>query len=193
MKTSPTQSLHFKRQVLDGARMRAIVRRMAGELLERDGDLDGLLLVGIHTRGVPLAERLAEEIERMEGRKPPRGTIDITLYRDDLSAIGPQPVVKATDLPTPIDRFVVVLCDDVLYTGRTVRAALDELIDYGRPRAVRLAVLIDRGHRELPIQADVVGKKIGTARSESVDVGFESTDGSDYVRILERIEEGGQD
>ncbi len=188
MKTSPTQSLHFKREVLDGARMRAIVRRMAGELLERDG-LDGMLLVGIHTRGVPLAERLAEEIERMEGRKPPRGAIDITFYRDDLSTIGPQPVVKETDLPAPIDRYVVVLCDDVLYTGRTVRAALDDLTDYGRPRAVRLAVLIDRGHRELPIQADVVGKQIATARSESVDVGFEPTDGADYVRILERTEE----
>ncbi len=191
MKTSSTQSLQLKRELLDGAHMRAIVRRMAGELLERDGDLENLLLVGIHTRGVPLAERLADEIERMEGRKPARGAIDITFYRDDLSTIGPQPVVKETDLPTPIDRFIVVLCDDVLFTGRTVRAALDELNDYGRPRAVRLAVLIDRGHRELPIQADVVGKRIGTARSESVDVGFEPTDGADYVRLLERTDAGG--
>jgi len=180
-------SLAFKREVLDAKGMRPILRRMAGELLEHDRDLDHLMLVGIHTRGVPLAERLADEIERMEGKRPLLGTIDITLYRDDLSA-RPQPEVKQTRLPAPIDPCVVVLCDDVLYTGRTVRAALDELNDYGRPRAVRLAVLVDRGHRELPIQADVVGKQVPTARSEVVDVGFASTDGADYVHLLEKTE-----
>jgi pyrimidine operon attenuation protein/uracil phosphoribosyltransferase len=180
-------SLAFKREVLDAEGMRPILRRMAGELLERDRDLEQLMLVGIHTRGVPLAERLADEIERMEGKRPLFGTIDITLYRDDLSA-RPQPEVKQTRLPSPIDACVVVLCDDVLYTGRTVRAALDELNDYGRPRAVRLAVLVDRGHRELPIQADVVGKHVPTARAEVVDVGFEATDGGDYVHILEKTE-----
>ncbi|HEX9737018.1 MAG TPA: bifunctional pyr operon transcriptional regulator/uracil phosphoribosyltransferase PyrR [Thermoanaerobaculia bacterium] len=180
-------SLAFKREVLDAEGMRPILRRMAGELLERDRDLEQLMLVGIHTRGVPLAERLADEIERMEGKRPLFGTIDITLYRDDLSA-RPQPEVKQTRLPSPIDACVVVLCDDVLYTGRTVRAALDELNDYGRPRAVRLAVLVDRGHRELPIQADVVGKHVPTARAEVVDVGFEATDGGDYVHILEQTE-----
>lgn len=185
MKTSPKQSLRLKREVLNAASLRPIFRRMAGELLEHHPNLDELLLVGIHTRGVPLAERLAAEMERMEGKKPAHGTIDITFYRDDLSTIGPQPVVKKTQLPAPIDSHVVVLCDDVLYTGRTVRAALDELNDFGRPRAVRLAVLIDRGHRELPIQADIVGKRLPTARSEVVKVGFESIDGGDYVRILE--------
>jgi pyrimidine operon attenuation protein/uracil phosphoribosyltransferase len=192
MKTSPKESLRLKREVLDGAGMRPILRRMAGELLEHQPDLDHVLLVGIHTRGVPLAELLAAEIERMEGKSPHRGTIDITFYRDDLSTIGPQPQVRETQLPSPIDPYVVVLCDDVLYTGRTVRAALDELNDYGRPRAVRLAVLVDRGHRELPIQADVVGKVVPTARSEVVEVGFSAVDGGDYVRILEMSEPEGQ-
>jgi pyrimidine operon attenuation protein/uracil phosphoribosyltransferase len=192
MKTSPSRSLTLKREVMDGAAMGRIVRRMAGELLERHRELDHLLLVGIHTRGVPLAERLAAEIQRMEGVTPRRGTIDITFYRDDISRIGPQPVVKETQIPSPIDPFVVVLCDDVLYTGRTVRAALDELNDYGRPRAVRLAVLVDRGHRELPIQADVVGKVVPTARSEVVTVGFESVDGADFVRIHEMTEPEGR-
>ena len=188
MKNRQSPALRLKREVLDAEGMARILRRMAGELLERHRDLEHLLLVGIHTRGVPLAERLADEIERMEGRRPPHGTIDITFYRDDLSQIGPQPVVRETRLPTPITPYTVVLCDDVLYTGRTVRAALDELHDYGRPPAVRLVVLIDRGHRELPIQADVVGKVLPTARSESVEVGFASVDGADYVRILEREE-----
>jgi pyrimidine operon attenuation protein/uracil phosphoribosyltransferase len=124
----------------------------------------------------------------MEGVRPRRGTIDITFYRDDKYRIGPHPVVKETQLPSPIDPYVVVLCDDVLYTGRTVRAALDELNAYGRPRAVRLVVLVDRGLRELPIQADVVGKVVPTARSEVVKVGFESVDGADYVRIFEMTE-----
>lgn len=192
MKTSPSQSLTLKREVLDGAAMGPIVRRMAGELVEHHRELDRLLLVGIHTRGVPLAERLAAEIERMEGVKPRRGTIDITFYRDDIYRIGPQPVVKETQLPTPIDPYVVVLCDDVLYTGRTVRAALDELNDYGRPGVVRLVVLVDRGHRELPIQADVVGKAVPTARSEVVKVGFEPVDGEDFVRIFEMTEPDGR-
>jgi pyrimidine operon attenuation protein / uracil phosphoribosyltransferase len=178
--------LQEKRGVIDAREMKRILRRMAGELLERHPDLADLRLVGIHTRGLPLAERLAQEIERMEGEKLPIGALDITFYRDDLSAIGPRPVVKSSHLPFDIEGKVVVLCDDVLYTGRTVRAALDELADYGRPRAVRLAVLVDRGHRELPIQADLVGKDLPTARSEHVEVGFLSTDGADYVRLLER-------
>jgi pyrimidine operon attenuation protein/uracil phosphoribosyltransferase len=191
MKTSPLEPLRFKREVLSAERLGPIVRRMAGQLIERYPDLDTLLLVGIRTRGVPLAERLADEIERMEGKRPQLGTIDITLYRDDLSTIAAQPVVKETHLPSPIDPFVVVLCDDVLYTGRTVRAALDELVDYGRSKAVRLAVLIDRGqlHRELPIQADVVGKTLPTSRREVVEVGLVATDGADYVRLYERGEE----
>ena len=186
MRKTQDVRLHEKRGVLDAREMKRILRRMAGELLERHPDLADLRLVGIRTRGLPLAERLAQEIERMEGEKLPIGALDITFYRDDLSTIGARPVVKGSHLPFEIEDKVVVLCDDVLYTGRTVRAALDELADYGRPRAVRLAVLIDRGHRELPIQADLVGKSLPTARSEHVEVGFAATDGADYVRLLER-------
>ena len=180
------KNLTPKTTILDAKQMARIIRRMAGEIVEHNRDLSNLLLAGIRTRGVPLAEAIAAEIERMEGQKVPVGILDITLYRDDLSTVGPQPLVKGTRLPGPIDDFVVVLCDDVLYTGRTVRAALDELIDFGRPKAVQLAVLIDRGHRELPIQADFVGKKVPTSQSEIIEVSFEATDGVEQVRILER-------
>jgi pyrimidine operon attenuation protein / uracil phosphoribosyltransferase len=180
------KNLTPKTTILDAKQMARIIRRMAGEIVERNRDLSNLLLAGIRTRGVPLAEAIAAEIERMEGQKVPVGVLDITLYRDDLSTVGPQPLVKGTRLPRPIDDCVVVLCDDVLYTGRTVRAALDELIDFGRPKAVQLAVLIDRGHRELPIQADYIGKKVPTSQSEIIDVSFAATDGAEQVRILER-------
>ena len=187
MKKQDDSRLKLKRQMLDAHEMRRIIRRMAGEILEQNHDLDQVLLVGIRTRGIPLAERLAAEIETMEGVKLDIGALDITFYRDDLSMIGPQPVVKGTDLPGSVTDRIVVLCDDVLYTGRTVRAALDELADYGRPKAVRLAVLVDRGCRELPIQADVVGKAIPTARSEQVEVGFVEVDGGDFVRLFKRV------
>jgi pyrimidine operon attenuation protein / uracil phosphoribosyltransferase len=183
-----------KTTILDAQQMARVIRRMAGEIVERNRGVKDLLLVGIRTRGVPLAEALAAEIERMEGQKVPLGILDITLYRDDISmpagvsGIGAQPMVKETILPRSIDNRVVVLCDDVLYTGRTVRAALDHLVDYGRPRAVQLAVLVDRGHRELPIQADVVGKTVPTAESEIVEVSFPSTDGEERVRLLRREE-----
>jgi len=173
-----------KTTLLDAEQMARVIRRMAGEIVERNRGVSDLLLIGIRTRGVPLAEALAAEIERMEGHAVPLGSLDITLYRDDLSTVGPQPLVKETRLPRAIDGCLVVLCDDVLYTGRTVRAALDHLVDYGRPRAVQLAVLVDRGHRELPIQADVVGKKVSTAKDEIVEVNFRSTDGADRVRLL---------
>jgi len=172
--------------ILDGAQMRRVVRRMAGEILERNGGSSDLVLVGIRTRGVPLAEALAQELERMEGREVPIGSLDITLYRDDLSTIAPQPVVRESHIPQPLDGRVAVLCDDVLYTGRTVRAALDALLDYGRPRRVELAVLVDRGHRELPVQADVVGKKVPTRAQEVIKVSFQATDGVDKVEILGR-------
>ena len=175
-----------KKTILDAKQMARIIRRMAGEILERNRGVSGLTLVGIRTRGVPLAEAIAAEIERMEGHPVPLGILDITLYRDDLSTIAAQPQVKGTHLPRPIDDCVVVLCDDVLYTGRTVRAALDELVDFGRPLSVQLAVLIDRGHRELPIQADFVGKKVPTSQNEVVEVTFQETDGVEQVRILER-------
>ncbi|HXO19737.1 MAG TPA: bifunctional pyr operon transcriptional regulator/uracil phosphoribosyltransferase PyrR [Thermoanaerobaculia bacterium] len=170
--------------LLDAAQMARVIRRMAGEIVEKNRGVSDLLLVGIRTRGVPLAEALAAEIERMEGHPVPIGSLDITLYRDDLSTVGAQPLVKATHLPRPIDDCLVVLCDDVLYTGRTVRAALDHLVDYGRPRAVQLAVLIDRGHRELPIQADVVGKAVPTSKDEEVEVSFRATDGREQVRLM---------
>jgi pyrimidine operon attenuation protein/uracil phosphoribosyltransferase len=180
------KNLTPKSTILDAKQMARIIRRMAGEILERNRGVSGLTLVGIRTRGVPLAEALAAEIERMEGHPVPLGILDITLYRDDLSTIAAQPLVKGTHLPRPIDDCVVILCDDVLYTGRTVRAALDELIDFGRPLSVQLAVLIDRGHRELPIQADFVGKKVPTSQNEVIEVSFQETDGAEQVRILER-------
>ena len=164
--------------------MRRVIRRMAGELVEQNHGVEGLMLVGIRTRGVPLAERLAAEIARVEGTEVPLGVLDITLYRDDLSTIGPQPVVRPTSFAEPVDARTVVLCDDVLYTGRTVRAALDALVDYGRPKAVRLAVLIDRGHRELPVQADFVGREVPTADDDVVKVCFEETDDSEQVLLL---------
>jgi pyrimidine operon attenuation protein / uracil phosphoribosyltransferase len=185
------KNLTPKTTILDAKQMGRILRRMAGEIAERHhSDLPSLLLAGIRTRGVPIAERIAAEIERMEGIKVPVGTLDITLYRDDLSTVGPQPLVKGTHLPRSIDGCAVVLCDDVLYTGRTVRAALDELVDFGRPRIVQLAVLIDRGHRELPIQADFVGKKVPTSQGETIEVSFLSTDDTEQVRILERPDHG---
>lgn len=181
------ETLIPKTTILDARQMGRVIRRMAGEILENSRGTENLILVGIRTRGVPLAEALAKEIEAMEGEPVLQGVLDITLYRDDLSTVAPQPVVKETHLPEgSIEGRTVVLCDDVLYTGRTVRAALDHLTDYGRPRAVRLAVLVDRGHRELPIQADVVGETVPTAPHEVIEVAFESTDGEEWVRIMER-------
>ncbi len=181
-------SLKPKKTLLDKKQLRRVVRRMAGEIVEANGGTADLMLVGVRTRGVPFAERLVEEIQAMEGGEVPLGILDITLYRDDLSTIAPQPVVRQTRFPLPIDDRVIVLCDDVLYTGRTVRAALDALVDYGRPRVVRLAVLIDRGHRELPIQADYVGALVPTSADEHVEVRFAETDEADDVRLLERVE-----
>jgi pyrimidine operon attenuation protein/uracil phosphoribosyltransferase len=179
-------SLHAKATILDAEEMRRIVRRMAGEILETERTLGDLMLIGIRTRGVPLADQLAAEIRSVEGRAPALGTLDITLYRDDLSLVAPKPVVRESHFPEPIQDKTLVLCDDVLYTGRTVRAALDALLDFGRPKAVRLAVLIDRGWRELPIHADYVGRKVPTSASEVIKVSFEETDGAAKVQILER-------
>jgi len=173
------------RRLLDARQMDRVMRRMAGEILERNHGASDLILVGIRTRGVPLAEALADEIGRLEGGEVPRGILDITLYRDDLSVIGPQPIVRPTSLQEPIDDKVVVLCDDVLFTGRTVRAALDALTELGRPRAVQLAVLVDRGHRELPIQADVVGRKVSTTPEQQVKVSFEELDGENKVELVD--------
>jgi pyrimidine operon attenuation protein / uracil phosphoribosyltransferase len=160
--------------------------RIAHEIVERNKGAENLALVGIHTRGVPLAERLAALIGSFEGETPLLGKLDITLYRDDLSEIALQPVVKKTDVPFGVGGRNVVLCDDVLYTGRTARAALGALTDMGRPAVIQYAVLVDRGHRELPIRADFVGKNVPTSRSEVVKVRLESTDaGAEAVELLE--------
>lgn len=179
-------SLVAKATILDAAEMRRIVRRMAGELVETESRLENLMLIGIRTRGVPLAEQLASDIEQLEGKRLALGTLDITLYRDDLSLVAPKPVVRESHFSEPIEGRTLVLCDDVLYTGRTVRAALDALLDFGRPKAVRLAVLIDRGWRELPIHADIVGRKVPTSATEVIKVSFEATDGESNVQILDR-------
>jgi pyrimidine operon attenuation protein/uracil phosphoribosyltransferase len=178
--------MNVKKRLLDAARMQRAIRRMAIEIVERNRGIDDLLIVGIRSRGVPIGERLAREITEMERQQVPFGILDITLYRDDLTTIAPQPVVKPTKLPEPIDDKIVVLVDDVLYTGRTIRAALDALIDFGRPKAVMLAVLIDRGHRELPIHADVIGKTVPTDANEVIKVKMEETDGEDEVLIMEK-------
>jgi pyrimidine operon attenuation protein/uracil phosphoribosyltransferase len=178
--------MHVKKRLLDSARMNRAIRRMAIEIVEKNRGIQDLMIVGIRSRGVPIGERIAAEIEQMEGSPVPIGILDITLYRDDLTTIAPQPLVKPTKLPEPIDDKIVVLVDDVLYTGRTVRAALDALIDFGRPKAVQLAVLIDRGHRELPIHADVVGKTVPTDKSEVIKVKLKETDDEDEVLIMEK-------
>jgi pyrimidine operon attenuation protein/uracil phosphoribosyltransferase len=178
--------METKKRLLDAPRMARAFRRMAIEIVEKNRGLDDLIIIGIRSRGVPIAERVAKEIEDMEGAPVPIGILDITLYRDDLTTIAPQPLVKPTKLPEPIDDKVVVLVDDVLYTGRTVRAALDALIDFGRPKAVQLAVLIDRGHRELPIHADFIGKTVPTDRQEVIKVKMTETDGEDEVLLLEK-------
>ena len=179
-----------KTTILDAEQMARAIRRMAGEISERNRGVSDLMLVGIRTRGVPLAEAIAAEIERMEGHAVPLGALDITLYRDDLSMVAPQPVVKGTHLPGPLDGRVVVLCDDVLFTGRTVRAALDHLVDYGRPRSVQLAVLIDRGHRELPIEARFIGRTVQTSDAEIIEVKFQEIDEMEKVLLVERIASG---
>ncbi|HEV8116957.1 MAG TPA: bifunctional pyr operon transcriptional regulator/uracil phosphoribosyltransferase PyrR [Thermoanaerobaculia bacterium] len=175
-----------KTRILDADRIRRMVDRMAHEIAERSRDLPDLTFIGIRTRGVPLATRLAATLGELVKKPFPVGTLDITLYRDDLSLVAPQPLLKKTEIEFDMNGRAVVLCDDVLYTGRTVRAALDGLIDLGRPRAVRLAVLIDRGHREIPIEANYVGKSVPTAQREVIKVMFQETDGADEVWILER-------
>ena len=163
-----------------------MVDRMAHEIAEHSRDLPDLAFIGIRTRGVPLAERLARRLGALVSQPFPVGVLDITLYRDDLSTVAPQPLLKKTEIDFDLNGRAVVLCDDVLYTGRTIRAALDGVIDLGRPRVIRLAVLIDRGHREFPIEANYVGKSVPTAQREVIKVMFQETDGADEVWILER-------
>ena len=172
--------------VMDADRIGRTLTRIAHEIVERNKGVDDLALVGIRTRGVHLARRLARSLKEITGDEVPTGALDITLYRDDLmrSAIGPQPVVRSTEIPFSIDDRKILLVDDVLYTGRTTRAALDALIDFGRPRGIQLIVLVDRGHRELPIKADYVGKNLPTSPEESIQVRLEESDNRDEV-VLE--------
>ncbi len=174
-----------KAVVMTAADMNRVMARMASQVVENNPDLANVLLVGIHRRGVPLAERLAAKIKEMDAIAVATGTLDITLYRDDLSTVAEQPVVNSTQLPANITGKTIILVDDVLYTGRTVRAALDELIDFGRPHRVQLAVLIDRGWRELPIQADYIGKYVTTTESEIIKVMLPEFDDDERVVVVE--------
>lgn len=177
-----------KAQLMSASEIDRTLVRLAHEVLEKTEDLDRLALVGIRRRGVPLAQRLASKIEALERRQIPVGTLDIILYRDDLSAIADKPVVSTTDLPFPIDGKDVVLVDDVLYTGRTVRAAMDALFDHGRPSRVQLLVLIDRGRRELPIEARYIGRYVPTSGREIIDVRLQETDNTEKVLLVERLD-----
>ena len=174
--------------VMDADRMARALTRIAHEITERNRISDKLVLVGIRTRGTPIAQRIAKELQNILGEPVPTGALDITLYRDDLmrQPVGPQPLVRRTEIPFSIDDKRILLVDDVLYTGRTTRAALDALIDFGRPRDIQLIVLIDRGHRELPIKADYVGKNFPTSTSQSIQVHLKEVDGLDEV-VLEEV------
>jgi pyrimidine operon attenuation protein / uracil phosphoribosyltransferase len=174
-----------KATLMTASDMQRALTRIAHEIIERNKGAENLALVGIHTRGVPIAERLAGLIGSFEKITPPVGKLDITLYRDDLTEIALQPIVKKTEVDFDIQGIRIVLVDDVLYTGRTARAALDALIDMGRPASIQYGVLIDRGHRELPIRADYVGKNVPTSKQEIVKVKLESTDGVDGVELME--------
>ena len=173
--------------VMDADRMSRSLTRIAHEIVERNRGIGDLALVGIRERGVPLARRIAAELNRISNTDVPTGALDITLYRDDLmrNPVGPQPVIRRTEIPFSIDDKKILLVDDVLYTGRTTRAALDALIDFGRPKGIQLIVLVDRGHRELPIKADYVGKNLPTSLSQSVQVHLSEVDDRDEVEIQE--------
>lgn len=176
--------MQIKSTIMDKAQIERSVHRMAHEIIEQNRGLEKINLVGIRSRGVPLAQRLSDYLRLIEGQDIPVGVLDITLYRDDLSTISHQPVIKGSQLGFDIEEAIIVLVDDVLYTGRTVRAAIDALLDFGRPKQIQLAVLIDRGHRELPIKADYVGKNVPTSKEEIIKVEFEETDGTDSVKIV---------
>jgi pyrimidine operon attenuation protein/uracil phosphoribosyltransferase len=178
-------ALEEKAQILDAEGIRRALTRIAHEILEKNKGTADLVLIGIRRRGVPLAQRIAARIKDIEGTTVPLGIVDITLYRDDLSRLGYHPVLRKTEIPFSLNDKKVVLVDDVLFTGRTVRAALDALMDLGRPQVVQLAVMVDRGHRELPIRADYVGKNVPTSRREIISVQLTEVDGADQVVIKE--------
>ena len=177
-----------KAQLMSASEVDRTLVRLAHEILERTHDLERLVFIGIRRRGVPLAQRLAQKIESLERRTIPVGILDISLYRDDLSTVSHQPVVNSTDIPFPVVGKDVILMDDVLYTGRTIRSALDALFDHGRPARVQLLVLIDRGHRELPIEAQYVGRMVQTSSQEIIEVKFQEIDGKEKVLVVEQAE-----
>jgi len=175
-----------KSKLMDKRTIESALKRMAHEILEKNDEADSIAIVGIRNRGEYLASRVAAAIEKIKGKRPSFGILDITLYRDDLTDLAQQPIVHETKLDFDISQKHIILVDDVLYTGRTIRCALDELIDFGRPKSIQLAVLIDRGHRELPIRADYVGKNIPTSGNEVIEVKLEESDGKEEVILAER-------
>ncbi len=178
-----------KARIMNEEEIRRAITRIAHEIIERNAGPHGLVIAGIRTRGAHMAERIVQRIEEIENVHVPLGILDITLYRDDLQTISKSPLVRATEIPTSIVDKNVILVDDVLYTGRTVRAAMDEIIDFGRPRTIQLAVLVDRGHREFPIRADYVGKNVPTSKREVIKVQLVESDGVDAVLLNELTEE----
>jgi pyrimidine operon attenuation protein/uracil phosphoribosyltransferase len=178
----------IKAQLMSASEIDRTLVRLAHEILERTADLDRLAFIGIRRRGVPLAQRLAAKIETLEDRKVPVGILDINLYRDDLSTVDVKPVLNATDIQFDVAGKDIVLTDDVLYTGRTIRAALDGLFEHGRPARVQLLVLIDRGHRELPIEARYVGRTVQTSDIEIIEVKFQEIDGTEKVLLVEKVD-----
>jgi len=172
-----------KALIMDNIALERALKRIAHEIIERNKGAENVALIGIHRRGVPLARRIAKYIQEFEGERVDIGTLDITFYRDDLSLLADHPIIKGTDIAFDINKKTIVLCDDVLYTGRTARAALDALMDMGRPNYIQLAVIVDRGHRELPIRADYIGKNIPTAKNEVIGVHVMEFDGVDNVVI----------
>jgi pyrimidine operon attenuation protein/uracil phosphoribosyltransferase len=184
---SKKAAVREKSQLMSASEIDRTLVRLTHEILERNNGLDGVMLVGIKRRGIPLAERLGKKMAEIEKVTPPVETLDITLYRDDLSLVDQNPVVQPTASPYSVEGKTVVLVDDVLYTGRTTRAALDALVDHGRPRRVELCVLIDRGHRELPIQANYVGRVVQTSDLETVEVHLREVDSHDRVMLCERV------
>jgi pyrimidine operon attenuation protein/uracil phosphoribosyltransferase len=176
-----------KTQLMSAPEIDRTLHRLAHEILERTGGAAGVALIGIRRRGVPLSERLAKILHTVGGAKVPLGTLDITLYRDDLSLVAPQPVVQSSDIPFAVDDLVVILVDDVLFTGRTVRAAMNGLFDLGRPKRIELCVLIDRGHRELPVEATYIGRHVQTSDMEIIEVRLNEIDQQERVMLVERV------
>lgn len=177
--------MKFKSEILDSTSFNRMIKRIAHQIIEKNSDVQNIAIIGIKTRGVPIAERVAKSIFEIEKLKVNVGVLDITLYRDDLTHISPDPVINATDIPFDINNKTVVLADDVIYTGRTVRAAMDAVMNVGRPSKIELFTMVDRGHRELPIRADFVGKNVPTSHSEMIKVNLLEIDGKDNIEIYD--------